>query len=360
MRWNWQKKDWPHFKYDIKALEEYEHDFLYQSGLFLGSFKHINKEDEVILRINMMCDEAFKTSEIEGEYLNRDSLQSSIRKNFGLKTDRCRISSSEQGIAELMFDLYKNFSNPLTHETLWSWNSMILGGSQTYRSDDEPMQVVSGAVHNPKVHFEAPPSNSMMKEMDLFIKWFNSGHPCGDKPLPPLIRAGIAHLYFVSIHPFEDGNGRIARALAEKALSQCFGEASLIALSVIIEKHRKKYYDALEYSNKDLEINAWLKYFAETILEAQRYSQMMLEFLIKKTKFYERNSGELNLRQEKTINRIFEEGLEGFKGGLSAENYIAITKTSRATATRDLQDLVDKGILTQTGQLKSTRYYLNL
>ncbi len=360
MRWNWQQKDWPHFKYDRNALEKYEHDFLYQSGLFLGAFKHINKDDELILRINMMSDEALKTSEIEGEYLNRDSLQSSIRKNFGLATTKCKISSAEKGIAELMVDLYRNFAEPLSHETLYSWNSMILGGTRSYRTDDEVMQVVSGAVHNPKVHFEAPPSKSMKKEMSAFIKWFNNSHPNGDEPLPALMRAGIAHLYFVSIHPFEDGNGRIARALAEKALSQSLGQATLIALSIIIEKHRKKYYDALEYSNKDIEITSWLKYFAETILDAETHSQKMLEFLIKKTKFYETNRENLNLRQEKTINRIFEEGLEGFKGGLSAENYISITKTSRATATRDLQDLVDKGVLIQEGQLKSTRYYLNL
>ncbi len=364
MRWNWQKKDWPHFKYNQNVLKQYELSFLRKSGLLEGTFKHINKDNELNLKINLICDEALKTSAIEGEYLNRDSLQSSIKKNFGLKVDKKKIPLAEQGIAKMMVDLYHNFSEPLSHESLWQWYAMLfnleMNNSNLYRSGEEPMQVISGALHNPKVHFEAPDSSDVYKEMQGFIKWFNQSHPNGKEPLPTLVRAGITHLYFASIHPFEDGNGRIARALAEKALSQCLGEPTLIALSMTIEKYRKKYYDALEYSNKDLEITPWLKYFSETILEAQSYSQSTVEFLIKKTKFYEANRNILNPRQEKVIERIFKEGLEGFKGGLSAENYIRITQTSRATATRDLQDLVEKGVLRQEGQLKSTRYYLDL
>lgn len=308
----------------------------------------------------MICDEALKTSEIEGEYLNRDSLRSSICKNFGLKVDKRKIPLAEQGIAELMVDLYKNFAKPLSHKILWSWNAKIVNVPETYSTSSDPMQVVSGPVHNPKVHFEAPPSRSMTKEMNSFVEWFNSSHPNGDKPLPALTRAGIAHLYFVCIHPFEDGNGRIARALAERSLFQHLGYASLIALSIVIEQQRKKYYDMLQSSNENLEITNWLQYFAETILNAQNYSLELVEFLIKKAKFYKRHSEKLNHRQEKVIGRIFQEGIDGFKGGLSAENYISITKTSRATATRDLQDLVDKSILVKQGRLKSTRYYLHL
>jgi Fic family protein len=242
---------------------------------------------------------------------------------------------------------------------LCNWNSMITSDSN-YRSSKEPMQVVSGSVYNPKIHFEAPPSDRLHKEMNIFIEWFNTSNPKGKAPLPPLVRAGVAHLYFVCIHPFEDGNGRIARALAEKSLSQCIGQPSLISLSKIIEKQKKNYYSALDVSNKDLEITGWLEYFSKTILEAQNYSQSMIEFLVKKAKFYEKNTALLNSRQEKIIARVFQEGHEGFKGGLSAENYLSITSTSRATATRDLQDLVDKKILNKKGQLKSTRYYLNL
>ena len=359
MSWNWQKKQWPDFKYDKNILKKYESIFLHNSGIFLGTLKHIIKEEKKLLSVEIICEEAFKTSEIEGEILNRDSLRSSIRKNFGLEADRRKIPPAEQGIAEMMLDLYQNFAEPLNHKTLFKWNSMITNDGN-YRTSEGPMQIVSGSVYDPKIHFEAPPSNRLHKEMNVFTEWFNSTNPKGKILLSPLVRAGIAHLHFVCIHPFEDGNGRIARALAEKSLSQCIGEVSLISLSKIIEKQRKKYYSALDAANKDLEITDWLEYFSETVLEAQDYSQSMIEFLVKKAKFYEQYKAFLNSRQEKVIARIFQEGLEGFKGGLSAENYLSITNTSRATATRDLQDLVDKKILNRKGQLKSTRYYLNL
>jgi Fic family protein len=154
-----------------------------------------------------------------------------------------------------------------------------------------------------------------------------------------LTRAGIAHLYFVSMHPFEDGNGRVARALTEKALSQAIGQPSLIALSHVIQRKRAAYYDALEAANKKNEITAWLTYFAETVLDAQAYSLALIDFLITKTKFCDRFRDRLNERQARTIARMFREGLDGFTGGLSAANYITITGTSRATATRDLHEL---------------------
>jgi len=175
-----------------------------------------------------------------------------------------------------------------------------------------------------------------------------------------LIRAGIAHLYFESIHPFEDGNGRIGRALCEKALAQNLGEPSLIALAYTIERNRKAYYDSLEASNKNNAVTDWLLYFANTILDAQRVTLNRVEFSVAKAKFYERHRDQFNERQEKVIARMFREGIDGFKGGLSAENYIAITQTSRATATRDLQELVAKGALIRTGERRHTRYALNL
>jgi Fic family protein len=222
------------------------------------------------------------------------------------------------------------------------------------------MQVVSGPVHAPRVHFEAPPAAMMAKEMMAFIRWFNDTAPKGKTPLSALTRAGISHWYFVCVHPFEDGNGRIARALAEKALSQNLGDATLVALSRVIQTKRKAYYRVLELGSQDNEITDWLVYFAETVLEAQALSQSMVDFLVEKTKFFDRMRGQLNERHEKVLLRVFREGPEGFKGGLSAEKYIRITGTSRATATRDLQELVEKKALTKTGALKSTRYHLNI
>jgi Fic family protein len=200
----------------------------------------------------------------------------------------------------------------------------------------------------------------MTDEMEAFVRWFNNSGPNARAPLPTLTRAGLAHLYFESLHPFEDGNGRIGRALAEKSLAQDLGRPTLIALSYTIERTRKAYYAAFERNQRELEVTDWLVYFAETVIEAQRNTIRRVEFLIAKAKFYERLRGRLNARQDKVIARMFREGLEGFKGGLSAENYISIAKTSRATATRDLQDLVALGALTRTGELRHTRYHLNV
>lgn len=364
MKWNWQKNEWPQFNYKRSALADLEARFLRQSGVFLGALKHVSAADKDTLTVDLMSTEALKTSEIEGEILNRDSLQSSIRRNFGLDDNNHKIPPAEQGIAEMMVDLYKTFNNPLSHEQLFAWHKMLMKGRRylhdvgAYRTHEDSMQVVSGPVHKPKVHFEAPPSKAMHREMTRFIKWLNDTARDGKNPLPALSRAGIAHLHFVCIHPFEDGNGRIGRAIAEKALSQCLGQPTLIALSHAIQEQKNAYYETLEKNNKGNEITDWLVYFANTILDAQSYTQKLIDFLIEKTRLYDKLRGKMNERQEKVIARMFREGPEGFKGGLSAEKYISITKTSRATATRDLQDLVEMGALLKTGERKYTRYSL--
>ena len=196
--------------------------------------------------------------------------------------------------------------------------------------------------------------------MERYIDWFNRSAPDGPKPLPALTRAGLAHLHFESIHPFEDGNGRIGRALSEKALAQCLGQPSLIALAYTIERHRKRYYEMLELSNKENEVTDWLIWFAETILEAQALSLKRVDFHIAKARFYETFRGRLNERQQKAIARMFREGIDGFKGGLSAENYMTMTGASSATTTRDLQTLVEIGALTRAGERRYTRYFLSL
>lgn len=366
MHWNWERSRWPKFIYETSALERLERQFLVRSGEFVGAFRHIGPADHDALKVELIGDEALKTSEIEGEFLNRDSVQSSLRQQFGLATDHRRVQPRERGIAELMVDLYRNFADPLAHKTLFGWHQMLMSGQRGlqvvggYRTHAVPMQIVSGSLHDPKIHFEAPPSHRMKKEMDAFIGWFNATAPDGEHPLPALTRAGVAHLYFVSIHPFEDGNGRIGRAVAEKSLAQNLGQPSLIALAYTIERARKAYYEALERSNKDIEITDWLLYFADTVLQAQRNTIKRVDFHVAKAKLYEQLRGRLNARQEKVIARMFREGIDGFKGGLSAENYVSIIKTSRATATRDLQDLVAKSALRKTGELRYARYHLNI
>ncbi len=361
MKWNWQRADWPNFRFDSSKLEEFEKEFLIKSGVFRGVLKHISESDKKHLIVEFISDEALKTSEIEGEILRRDSVQSSIMKHFGLKAKSIKGTLAEQGISEMMIHLYENYSAKLSNKTLFEWHKMLCSGRNDikkvgkYRTDRNEMQVISGPLHKPKIHFEAPPSNEIKREMDYFIKWFNHS-----KDLPILTRAGIAHLYFVCIHPFEDGNGRIGRALVEKALSELLGGPTLIALSKVIYNNRKKYYEMLETSNKDLEITEWLVYFSEVILSALNETNRYAEFLIDKTKFFDRYRNVFNERQNKAIRKLFESGPDGFEGGMSASNYRNITKAKSATATRDLTELVENKALKKKGELKHTRYFLNI
>jgi Fic family protein len=362
--WNWQKNDWPDFRFDESRLRGLEADFLRRAGFFCWSCMQIADDGKDLLSVELMSEEAMKTSEIEGEILNRDSVQSSIRRHFGLSTDHRRIPPAEQGISELMVELYREFEAPVDEMRLLHWHSLLMNGRRDlaaiggYRLGGDPMQVVSGPLHEPRVHFEAPPSAAVPDEMRHFLEWYADSGPRGRAPLQILTRAGFCHLYFVSIHPFEDGNGRIGRALAEKCIAEGLGYPILLSLSATIHRGRKSYYDMLERSNKHNEITDWLVYFAETILASLAESQSLVEFLVDKTRMFDRLRGHLNERQEKVILRMTREGPKGFQGGLSAENYLAITGASRATATRDLQDLVEKGALISSGRLKGTRYRL--
>jgi len=363
--WNWLLEKWPHFTYEKEALRELEFQFSQNIGIALGVLKHVQKESKDDLLVEILSTEALKTSEIEGEILNRESVQSSIKKNLGLITDKRKIPAAEYGISEMMVDLYLNYNKPLSHDILFEWHKMITNGRRDltdigcYRTHEDPMQIVSGRLDKPKIHFEAPPSKQVPEEMEQFVNWFNTVHNAESKfEILPLVKAGIAHLYFVSIHPFEDGNGRIGRAIADKSIALSTKQSTLISLSHTIEENKKKYYASLEKHNTVLEITAWLIYFGQTILDAQQYTLKQIDFLIEKTKFFDHFSTQINERQLKVIKRLFEAGHTGFKGGLSANNYMVIAKTSASTATRDLKDLEEKHIFIKAGKLKSTRYSL--
>jgi Fic family protein len=366
MAWNWQKSDWPNFTWNRARLEKPEHQFLLGGGVLVGTVKHLPEEDRQQLTVDAMSTEAVTTSEIEGEILDRASVQSSIRKQLGLSVDERRVRPAEQGIAEMMVDSYRSFSEPLSQEMLFRWHEMIVSGRRDlkdvgrFRTGKEPMQVVSGRIDAPRVHFEAPPSPRVASEMTRFLEWFRQTRKEGPQPLGALTRAAAAHLYFESIHPFEDGNGRIGRAVAEKSLAESLGQPTLIALAATILMRRMAYYEALEAANKQNEITNWVAWFAGIAIEAQRRTIALVEFLIDKTKLLDRLRGELNERQTKALMRMFREGPAGFKGGLSAGKYTTITGSSPATTTRDLSDLVSKGAVTREGELRHARYRLNV
>jgi Fic family protein len=366
MKWNWQQSDWPHFTWNKGRLALAEQHFLVGGGVLLGTVKHLGEEERNQLTVEAMSTEAMTTSEIEGEILDRASVQSSIQRQLGLAEDNRRVAPREQGVAEMMVDLYRTFSDPLSEKMLFDWHRMLMSGSRgikdvgRYRSSDEPMQVVSGAIGALKIHFEAPPSAQVPREMAAFIDWFKRTAPGGSEPLPALTRAGAAHLYFETIHPFEDGNGRIGRAIAEKSMAQNLGQPTLIVLAATILARRASYYNALEVASQGNEITGWLAWFAGITIEAQQRTLALVELLIDKAKLFDRLKGQLNERQQKALLRMFKEGPEGFKGGLSAGKYSTITGASPATATRDLVDLMEKGALVRTGELRHARYSLSV
>lgn len=361
MNWNWQHPDWPNFTYDAGALADAEATFLLQGGMLVGAFKHLRPGDEQELVVEVATSEAMTTSDIEGEVLDRQSVRSSILHHFGIATDQQRVGPREDGIAHLMADVFESDLAPLTHERLWRWHSLIMQGRAgmevgAYRRHEEPMRIVSGPIGRERVHFEAPPSDVVLAEMDRFVDWF----ALSQGRLPALTCAGLAHLYFESIHPFEDGNGRVGRAISELALAQGLGGRSLTLLATEIESRQRDYYARLEQASRGLEVTDWLVWFADVSLAAQVRTLGWIDFIIAKSRLLDSLADHMNPRQERVLLRMFREGPTGFLGGLSAGNYQRITGTTAATAGRDLAELVRLGALKRTGVGKGTRYWLNL
>ena len=368
MIWNWQHKNWPDFVYDASALQVFEDLFIKESCKLLGASCIINEEQQQRFAIDLMSEEALKTSRIEGEWLRRESVASSLLTQFGfaLSDELVHANDKERGVAAVMLDNYRSYHEPLTHERLFLWHpclvsqSLLVRDVGCYRTGVEPMRIVSGYEGREKVHYEAPPSHRVAAEMDAYIQWFNDTAPDGNHALPALTRASMAHLYFESIHPFEDGNGRIGRALSEKALAQSLGKAGLFSLSHVIEKNRPEYYRQLEQHQRQLSVDGWLHYFAQTALDATAHSHRLVKFIVEKTRVFDCVRGKINARQEKALRRMFAEGMDGFDGGLSAKKYMSMTGATIATTTRDLNALVEMGVLLKTGKLKGTRYWLHL
>jgi Fic family protein len=363
MKYNWQQIDWPKFSYNTSNINHLLLDFIRNSGKLEGALISLNEKNHSDTMIELLVIEAIKTSEIEGEYISRKDVASSIRKNLGLLKSTENVKDQKaRGIANLLIMVRNSFYSPLSKKELLHWHQSLMSYDPTinageWRNHEEPMQIISGAFGKEKIHFEAPPSAIVPQEMEQFIQWFNDTAP--NQPneiLHAPIRAAIAHLYFESIHPFEDGNGRIGRALAEKALAQTLGYNPLISLSATIERNKKDYYQLLERSQRKNEITEWIVYFTNTVLSAQEYTQKLIYFTIQKTQIFDAFSKRLNEAQLKVVKRIFEQGHEGFIGGMNAEKYMRISKVSKATATRHLHQLVEMGLFQIEGQGRATRY----
>ncbi len=371
MKYNWQQPDWPNFRYDLSAFQPDLYRYAEATGRLAGSFPHLSPQLQEQATLELMVSEALKTSAIEGEYLERQDVISSIRNNLNLNNPAVFVKDLRaHGIAKMAVDVRHSFLEELSDAKLFEWHRMLLSHGEgiskmtigAWRTHEDPMQVISGWPGKIKVHFEAPASKDVPLEMGQFIAWFNRTAPGQSEPLVPgPVRAAVAHIYFESIHPFEDGNGRIGRALAEKALSQDLGRPALISLSQLIEAQKKRYYDALKQAQESNEITAWVGYFVKTILEAELSAERLIEFTLGKAKFFDRFKPVMNERQQKVISRMLREGPEGFKGGINAAKYMRIARCSKATATRDLTDLSQKVILRMlTAGGRSTSYLLAL
>jgi Fic family protein len=368
-RYNWQQEDWPLFSFTLDNVEDDLLLFSEKVGRVSGILEGLPEETRQDVIVDIILAEAIKTSEIEGEYPSRKDVLSSIRKNLGLHHKPEAIKDkSAAGLGELMIDVRNTFKEQLTEAKLFAWHKMLLRENKKmkvghWRTHKEPMQVISGAIGKEKIHFEAPPSSILPKEMKKFIKWFNDTGPGGKSEIKKApIRSAIAHIYFETIHPFEDGNGRIGRAIAEKALSQTIGRPIILSLSRAIEAKKNVYYTSLKNAQKSNEITHWIEYFVTTVLDAQREAEAEIEFTLKKTRFFDSFKNQLNERQATVIRKMLEEGTKGFEGGMNARKYMSITKTSKATATRDMQELMDIGAFVLAGKAggRSTSYQVNM
>jgi Fic family protein len=331
-----------------------------KAGELKGILSALPKDISTETIVQIMVTEAIKTSEIEGEIINRIDVMSSIRKNLGLHISQEPKDKNAIGLSLLLIDVRNTYKQPLTESKILEWHKLLMGNNKTihagqWRKGNAPMQVISGSASNPKIHYEAPPSKTISKEMKRFIEWYNTSEISS-----PIIKAAVAHLYFESIHPFEDGNGRIGRAIAEKALSQGFDNPIMFSISKSIEENRSNYYKELQLAQQKLEITKWIEWFASIIIFAQDDAEKTIQFTIKKMKFFDKYDKILNDRQKKVINRILEEGVNGFKGGMNAKKYISITDTSKATATRDLQELAAMNVFVIKGLGRSTSYELDI
>ncbi len=362
--YNWQQKEWANFAYNEQVISELSLEFAELSGVAIGIFNSLDSTGQQNEIIRLIISEALKTSAIEGEMLSREDLISSIRNQMGLNLTFQNIKDKRsENIARLMLQVRENYSEVLSEETIKIWHQTLFDGAKyinagEYRRGNEPMQIVSGAFGRETVHYEAPPSESVPQEMQTFVKWYNTFKTEGNIQ-KSIIKAAIAHLYFESIHPFEDGNGRIGRVLIEKSLAESLNRPIILSVSTLIESDRKSYYAELNKASKSLEINDWLLYFTKLLIDAQKHAIQLITFSVKKTQFFDSYGDVLNERQIKVMRKIFDLGAEEFEGGMTARKYISITRTTKATATRDLQELTKLGILLQKGDGRSTHYILN-
>jgi Fic family protein len=366
MKYNWQHLDWAKFRYNDAVIDSLCIDFALEIGELKGIVDSLSNEIQQETVLQFMIAEAIKTSEIEGEFFSRQDVMSSIKNNLGVSDTFSKVRDKyAQGIGKLMVTVRNSYAEKLNEWIIKEWHAILMEYYKRitpgeYRSGTDSMQIISGSYGKEIVHFEAPPSSQVPVEMGNFINWYNNFEVKPTDIKKALIKTSISHLYFESIHPFEDGNGRIGRAIAEKCLSESLNRPVLMSISSTIEQNKNQYYESLKQAQRTLKITDWILYFSTLILESQKNAKQTVLFTLNKTKFMDRFKNLMNERQTKAVLKMFENGIVGFQGGMTAIKYVSITKTSRATATRDLQDLTEKSILIPKGEGRNRSYDLNL
>lgn len=353
-QWIWTNKSYPNFYFDKNQLNSILLKVKYHQGILNGIYLTINKHDIDKLNLDILTTDALDTSEIEGQILNRDSVRSSIAKKLGIDTQNKDLSTIHtDGLTHILIDATANFHQPISLDRVFGWHNALFPTGYSdinqinvaqLRGPDE-MQIVSGLLHHEKVHYIAPPRSILDEEIKNFIHWINKDDDLG------ILKAGIAHLWFVIIHPLDDGNGRIARALGDWVLAKEAKERKkLFSVSSAIKQDKKGYYSILEQttSNPSLDITPWLSWFLATILKSLKQSQNKVQYILQKTAFWDHHKFTvLNARQIKVLNKHLDTGIGNFNGNMNTRKYAAITKTSKVTASRELKDLVNKGCIVQ-------------
>ncbi len=368
-KWIWQKSSWPTFSWHAEEILTLLGNARLQQGKLLATITGMGFEISREASANIMTEEAVKTAEIEGEELNRDAVRSSVARHLGLSTFGLpQPSPFIDGLVSVLIDCTYKYAEPLTAERLKSWQAALFPTGYSgllhiqvgsWRSSEEPMQVISGMMGRETIHYEAVPGPSVENEMLKFLTWWDSHSDKDDG----LIRAGLAHFYFVTIHPFEDGNGRLARALTDMALAQDEKmPMRLYSLSSQIMKERAQYYKILEQCQRgDGDVTAWLIWFLGCYTRAVEGATSLISNILVKSTFWQSfASVSLTERQRKVVNLLLDTGRDCFEGGLTTRKYVSIGKTSRATAFREISDLLEKNILIQNpSRGRSVSYDLN-
>ncbi|MBL7197367.1 MAG: Fic family protein [Candidatus Omnitrophica bacterium] len=356
MTYIWEQKGWPHFKWQDDKLISSLSRVRFLQGELLSKIRSLGLDQDKESRSEILIEEAVKTAAIEGVRLDKKAVRSSVARRLGLPTAGLKPPDrNAEGLVDVLLDATLNYKKPLTAKRLKSWQAALFPTGYSGLSKIRvgkwrgkmPMRIVSGPIGRERIHFEAPPSDRVDSEMKRFMEWWQRG----SKDVDGLLRAGIAHFYFVTIHPFEDGNGRIARALTDMALAQDENlSRRYYSLSARIMAERKAYYNILEQSSKGaLDITKWLLWFLKCYEGAIEDSEKSIKKALQKAAFWQKHAQTiLNKNQQKVINRLLEAGPGGFEGGLSTRKYVAMAKASRATAYRDIADLVKKKILARS------------